>query len=124
MTASQELQGQTRNMALLIDGDNALLHAYHATSGWTTSKGVGQVAGSSHCLEHGKGWHAWRRRAVHPRQCVPAFDTFIASYRRVNQAYCSRGKPISGGVNVDEFCCFLNRTARSDRRRDCFGFVL
>ena len=23
MTASQELQGQTRNMALLIDGDNA-----------------------------------------------------------------------------------------------------
>ena len=28
MTASQELQGQTRNMALLIDGDNALLHAY------------------------------------------------------------------------------------------------
>ena len=42
MTASQELQGQTRNMALLIDGDNALLHAYHTTSGWTTSKGVGQ----------------------------------------------------------------------------------
>jgi hypothetical protein len=43
MTASQELQGQTRNMALLIDGDNALLHAYHTTSGWTASKGVGQV---------------------------------------------------------------------------------
>ena len=41
MTASQELQGQTRNMALLIDGDNALLHAYHTTSGWTTSRGVG-----------------------------------------------------------------------------------
>ena len=40
MTASQELQGQTRNMALLIDGDNALLHAYHTTSGWTTSKGL------------------------------------------------------------------------------------
>ena len=38
MTASQELQGQTRNMALLIDGDNALLHAYHTTSGWTTSR--------------------------------------------------------------------------------------
>ena len=33
MMASQELQGQTRNMDLLIDGDNALLHAYHTTSG-------------------------------------------------------------------------------------------
>ena len=44
MTASQELQGQTRNMALLINGDNALLHAYHTTSGWTTSRGVGQGA--------------------------------------------------------------------------------
>ena len=43
MTASQELQGQTHNMALLIDGDNALLHAYHTTSGWTASNGVGQV---------------------------------------------------------------------------------
>lgn len=26
MTASQELQGQTRNMALLIDSDNPLVH--------------------------------------------------------------------------------------------------
>ena len=49
MTASQELQGQTRNMALLIDGDNALLHAYHTTSGWTTSKGVGQTCCAKLC---------------------------------------------------------------------------
>ena len=38
MAASQELQGQTRNMALLIDGDNALLHAYHTTSGWFSDR--------------------------------------------------------------------------------------
>ena len=31
MTALQELQGRTRNMVLL--------HAYHTTSGWTTSRG-------------------------------------------------------------------------------------
>ena len=41
MTASQELQGQTRNMALLTLMATTPLHAYHTTSGWTTSKGVG-----------------------------------------------------------------------------------
>ena len=41
MTASQELQGQTHNMALLIDGDNALLHAYHTNIRVDRFKGGG-----------------------------------------------------------------------------------